>query len=135
MTKDTDLNSRPFLIRRIAKWLQKSPESDDESILEGLQAVQGKHDYADVLLVDPKWRLLKNLTGENNDLHHRPNSALNLRIPLSRTDLTSVMAVLGKEGIVEGRDYRNIKVLSVIQSVPVWWLRMRNQSWNSPALL
>ncbi|BBO80867.1 hypothetical protein DSCO28_14330 [Desulfosarcina ovata subsp. sediminis] len=213
-----DLMNRPFLIRRIAKWLQKSPESDAESILEELQAVQGKHDYADVLLVDPEGRLLKSLAGENivhleyasalasamrerkpvfvelqrgihyqtphisvvvplftldgqtrgplgaiilvsnasqflypliqswpapsksaetvlvqrdgeevlylNDLRHRPNSALNLRIPLSRTDLTSVMAVLGKEGIVEGRDYRNIKVLSVIQPVPAspWFM-------------
>lgn len=40
-----------------------------------------------------------------NDLRYRPGTALKLRIPLSRTDIPAVMAVLGKEGLVESRDY------------------------------
>ncbi len=53
-----------------------------------------------------------------NDLRHYPNAAMKLRIPLRRTDVPAVMAVLGKEGVVEGRDYRGIEVVSVVLPIP-----------------
>ncbi len=53
-----------------------------------------------------------------NDLRHRPDTALRLRIPLSRTDLPASMAVLGQKGIVTGRDYRGVEVVSVILPIP-----------------
>ena len=53
-----------------------------------------------------------------SDLRHQPDTALKLRIPLSRTDIPAVMAVLGKEGLVEGRDYRGIEVVSVVLPIP-----------------
>ena len=53
-----------------------------------------------------------------NELRHLTNTALKLRIPLSRTEVPAVMAVLGKEGVVEGRDYRGVKVVSVLKAVP-----------------
>jgi two-component system, cell cycle sensor histidine kinase and response regulator CckA len=53
-----------------------------------------------------------------NDLRHKPGTALKLRIPLSRTDVPAVMAVLGQEGVVTGKDYRGVEVLSVILPVP-----------------
>ena len=53
-----------------------------------------------------------------NDLRHQPDTALKLRIPLSRTEAPAVMAVLGKEGVVRGKDYRGVEVLSAIQPVP-----------------
>ena len=53
-----------------------------------------------------------------NDLRHQPDTALKLRIPLSRKDVPAVMAVLGKEGIVQGKDYRGVDVLSVLKAVP-----------------
>ena len=53
-----------------------------------------------------------------NDLRHQPDTALKLRIPLSRTDVPAVMAVLGKEGIVQGKDYRGVTVLSVLKAIP-----------------
>jgi PAS domain S-box-containing protein len=53
-----------------------------------------------------------------SDLRHQPDTALKLRIPLSRTDVPAVMAVLGKEGIVPGKDYRGVKVLSVLKAIP-----------------
>ncbi len=53
-----------------------------------------------------------------NDLRHQPDTALKLRIPLSRTDVPSVMAVLGHEGVVMGKDYRGVEVLSFILPVP-----------------
>lgn len=53
-----------------------------------------------------------------NDLRHRPGWALALRIPLSHTEMPVVQAALGKEGFFEGRDDRNVRVLSFIKAVP-----------------
>ena len=53
-----------------------------------------------------------------NDLRHRKNTALKLHIPLTRKDVPAVMAVLGRKGVVEGTDYRGVKVLSVLRRVP-----------------
>jgi len=53
-----------------------------------------------------------------NNLRHRQNTALNLRIPLSQTDNPAVMMVLGKEGICYGKDYRGVPVLSVLKAIP-----------------
>jgi PAS domain S-box-containing protein len=53
-----------------------------------------------------------------NELHHQKDTALKLRIPLTRTDVPAVRAVLGKEGLVQGKDYRGVEVLSVIKAIP-----------------
>jgi PAS domain S-box-containing protein len=53
-----------------------------------------------------------------NDLRHRPNSALSLREPLTRQDLPAVQAVLGKEGVFQGRDYRGVDVLADLRRIP-----------------
>ena len=53
-----------------------------------------------------------------NDLRHQTNSALKLRIPLSQTNVPAVMAVLGREGVVEGRDYRGAEVISALKHIP-----------------
>ena len=53
-----------------------------------------------------------------NDLKYRNNTALNLTIPLSRTEVPAVMAALGTTGTYEGTDYRNEKVVSAIMPVP-----------------
>jgi PAS domain S-box-containing protein len=53
-----------------------------------------------------------------NDLRHRPDAILSLRIPLSREDVPAVMAVLGTEGVFEGKDYREIGVLAVVRAIP-----------------
>ncbi|HQP97307.1 MAG TPA: PAS domain S-box protein [bacterium] len=53
-----------------------------------------------------------------NELRHQPGTALKLRIPLTQTDVPSVMAVLGHEGIVHGTDYRGTKVVSAILPIP-----------------
>ncbi|MBU1567357.1 MAG: PAS domain S-box protein [Proteobacteria bacterium] len=49
-----------------------------------------------------------------NNLRNQPGTALNLRLPLSRTDNPAVMAVQGKRGFVVGKDYRGVEVASVI---------------------
>ncbi|MHC1728385.1 MAG: PAS domain S-box protein [Syntrophobacteraceae bacterium] len=53
-----------------------------------------------------------------NDLRHQPGTALKLRIPLSRTDVPAVMAALGREGVVMGKDYRGVEVVSSLLPVP-----------------
>ncbi len=53
-----------------------------------------------------------------NDLRHRADTALELRIPLNRKDLPANMAVSGQKGIVMGRDYRGVEVLAVVLPVP-----------------
>lgn len=53
-----------------------------------------------------------------NELRFRKNSALNLRIPLSKTMVPAVMAVLGKEGVVDGVDYRGVPVIAALKAVP-----------------
>jgi PAS domain S-box-containing protein len=53
-----------------------------------------------------------------NDLRHRPDAILSLRIPLSRQDVPAVMAVLGKEGVFRGKDYRDVEVLTVLRAIP-----------------
>ena len=53
-----------------------------------------------------------------NELRHQQDTALKLRIPLSRTDVPAVMAVLGRRGQFLGKDYRGVEVVSVILPVP-----------------
>lgn len=59
-----------------------------------------------------------------NDLHFQPESALAFRLPLSRTQTPAVMAVLGRQGYVEGRDYRDVPVAAYVLPIPdsPWYL-------------
>ena len=52
-----------------------------------------------------------------NDLRSRPDSPLTLRIPLDRTNVPAVKAVLGGKGIVEGVDYQGKPVIANINKV------------------
>jgi PAS domain S-box-containing protein len=53
-----------------------------------------------------------------NELRHRKGTAFNLRIPLSQQDLPAAMVIQGTRGLVEGRDYRGVKVLAAVEPVP-----------------
>lgn len=52
-----------------------------------------------------------------NELRFRPNSAMKLKLPLSRTTLPSVQAILGKLGFTEGKDYRGVNVIAYINKL------------------
>jgi PAS domain S-box-containing protein len=53
-----------------------------------------------------------------NELRHRKGTALKLRLPLKNKDLPAAQVARGKEGFMEGKDYRGEKVFSVGRHVP-----------------
>jgi len=53
-----------------------------------------------------------------NRLRFNPNSKLEFRIPLARSDVAAVHAVLGGRGKYHGKDYRGVEVLSDLRPVP-----------------
>ncbi len=53
-----------------------------------------------------------------NDLRHRPDSALKLRLPLADAEVPAARAALGRTGAFAGRDYRGVPVLSVLAAIP-----------------
>jgi len=59
-----------------------------------------------------------------NELRHKKNTALYLRVPIQKAQLQSVMAVTGKKGIIEGIDYRGVPVLAALYAIPdsPWFL-------------
>ncbi|MBN1397459.1 MAG: PAS domain S-box protein, partial [Bacteroidetes bacterium] len=52
-----------------------------------------------------------------NEVRHKKSTPSALRMPLSRTQLPAVMAVQGREGVVEGIDYRGVPVLAAIRHI------------------
>jgi two-component system cell cycle sensor histidine kinase/response regulator CckA len=53
-----------------------------------------------------------------NRLRHQPDSVLKTCIPLTKTDNSAVQGVMGKTGIIRGKDYRGEEVVSYIQRIP-----------------
>jgi len=52
-----------------------------------------------------------------NELRHRSNTALTLRLPITNTTLPAVHAVLGESGKFFGKDYRGTEVLAYLLPV------------------
>ena len=59
-----------------------------------------------------------------NELRHRQNIPLDLRVPLNTPNLLEAMFARGNKGIVEGNDYRGIPVLAAVGLIPdsPWFL-------------
>ena len=53
-----------------------------------------------------------------NELRHQKDTAFKLRFDLTETQIPAVQAVLGKEGIFIGQDYRGVNVLSALMPIP-----------------
>ncbi len=85
------INPQDFLYPLIQRW--PVPSRSAESLLV-------RRDGGDVLFL--------------NDLRHRKNTAMTLRFPADSSSLPAAMAVRGTEGLIEGNDYRGVRVLSVI---------------------
>jgi len=53
-----------------------------------------------------------------NELRFQTNTALNLCVSLDRIALPAAQAALGREGIMEGIDYRGVPVVAVLRTIP-----------------
>ena len=53
-----------------------------------------------------------------NDLRHRSEAALALRIPLEKSEVPAARAALEQTGIVQGPDYRGVPVIAALRAVP-----------------
>jgi PAS domain S-box-containing protein len=62
-----------------------------------------------------------------NELRFKKNTTLNFRIPLTEKRIAAVQAVLGKKGIIEGVDYREVPVIAFVCPIPdsPWFLVAR----------
>jgi PAS domain S-box-containing protein len=71
-----------------------------------------------------------------NELRFQTNTALNLRTPLDRVEMPVVQAALGREGIMDGLDYRGLPVVAALRAIPdsPWSLvaRMATAEVNAP---
>ena len=78
-----------------------------------------------------------------SDLRHRDGAALTMRISVKRTQNPAVAAVLGHEGIFEGRDYRGVHVVAAVYPVPdsPWFIVVKKDAaeifseWRFRALM
>lgn len=52
-----------------------------------------------------------------NDLRHRKGTALKLKFPITDPDLPAAMAARGIEGIITGKDYRDVPVIAFIRHI------------------
>ncbi len=72
--------------------------------------------------------LLVRREGDNvlflNELRHRKDTALKLRLPLRNLELPAAQAILGRSGAFSGRDYRGVDVWSVVRPVEgtLWFI-------------
>ena len=53
-----------------------------------------------------------------NELRHSKSPPLSLKLPITRQELPAVKAALGQEGVVEGIDYRGMKVIAALKKIP-----------------
>jgi len=71
-----------------------------------------------------------------NEPRFQKNTALNLRRSLDNKELPAAQAVLGRQGVMEGRDYQGVPVIADVRPVPdsPWFLvsRMDNSEVYKP---
>jgi PAS domain S-box-containing protein len=53
-----------------------------------------------------------------NNIRFQTDTALNFRAPLDRATLPAAQAALGREGVMEGIDYRGVPVVAALRTIP-----------------
>jgi two-component system cell cycle sensor histidine kinase/response regulator CckA len=53
-----------------------------------------------------------------NELRHRRDAALKLRLSLTNSSLPMAQGFSGKQGVVAGRDYRQVPVVAAVKAIP-----------------
>ena len=53
-----------------------------------------------------------------NELRFRKEAPLNIRIPLSQVRVPAVQAALGRQGVMDGLDYRDVPVVAALRTIP-----------------
>ncbi len=53
-----------------------------------------------------------------NNLMQRTNAAMALRLPINRPNFPAGQAAMGREGVMEGVDYRGVSVLAAMRRIP-----------------
>lgn len=82
-------------------------------LFPAIQMSSGSSESAETFLVRREGNYVLFL----NNLKYRSNSALSYKQPLTNVTLPAAKAVLGKEGIFEGRDYRGVPVLADLRRI------------------
>lgn len=90
-----DIDPYKYLYPLIRTWT--SPSASGETLLV-------RRDGNDVLYL--------------STLRFKSDAALKYRVPLTRTKMPGVRAVLGQEGIFEGVDYRGVHVYAALRTIP-----------------
>lgn len=90
-----EIDPRKYLYPLIKRW--PTPSATAETLLV-------RRDGNDVLYL--------------NDLRFRKDSALSLRLPLTRTAMPEARAALGQQGVVDGINYRGVPVIAALRPVP-----------------
>ncbi len=66
-----------------------------------------------------------------NELRHKRDTAMRLKLPADSPLLPAAMGVRGTQGAIQGRDYRGEKVLAVIRQVPgTGWVLITKMDWH-----
>jgi two-component system cell cycle sensor histidine kinase/response regulator CckA len=89
------LDPEDYLFPMLRGW--PVPSSSAESLLV-------RRDGGEVVFITP----LRHLSRGNDEL----------RLPISRTDVAAVRAVIGEEGTLEARDYRGVPIFAAARSIP-----------------
>lgn len=85
----------------------------EKSIHPTIESWPGISQSAEAILFMRKGNYVINLS----DIKHQHNSALTLKIPISKIENPFIQAVLGKRGILKGIDYKGDKVIGYAEKI------------------
>ncbi len=144
------MTGEPYLTVVAPLYLDSRPETEAmgavllisnvrEQLFPMIQGWPLPSDSAEAYIVAPDGEEVEVLS----DVRHRENVAMDLRIPLQKTNDPAVAAVLGHQGVFEGKDYRGVHVVASVAPVPgsPWFIVVKKDAveifaeWRFRALM